>query len=786
MENSTTLQIPSKSKIIVYWEDSPENYSRDEKKRIQSHFSTKYNVDKNNIRVEYRPIKKNESGELIKIDGASIDNILDINHQRELFKEWLNREGREVDFERLVALDNKVNTELGDEFKNESINKNWKIKWITLDNFLSFGEGNTFNVDKLKGLTVINSLPENQGGKSTLVVDSIKYLLFGKTTKTDKNEEIFNQYSDGDEMVIKGLLEIEGEGDIVIERTMKRSKKRSEGWNVKNTLNYYRILPDGTEEVLNEEHAIKTTEKIKEVVGTEKDFELIVLATARNLDDLIDFTSSESGKLLTRFIGLEVIEAKEIIVRKMYNEFAKTMKSNQYNSSTLLEEVEQHKLKVVELTNDKTQVETDITTSSNKLIELNKEKMDLLGTKISIDVEILSMNPSKIESDVETLTNKGIKLSEEVKELTKKIDETGSIKFDEDRHDELTKLVNKTNTDVALKNAEIQRLTKVVEDLIAGGICSACNRKLDDVDNSQHINEHNNAIGVIQKEVTSLTDKLGKYNDELTELNETKKIVDKLSKLELEKSKLEVEISGLRNDIKSKKNDLKLYKQNLDAIEANKKVDIKVSLVDTNIKVEEHNKTELNNKLQRIIIDIDRNNEEITNKTSIIDKITKETDVEKIYKTYIDMVGKKGISKLVLRSVLPIINSELQRLLEEVTDFDVEITIDEKNEVRYLLIKDEVEKQLKSGSGFERTAASLALRCVLGKMTKLSMPNFITLDEVLGRVAPINVERMKLLFDKLKDMYENIYFITQNDVVKDWADNIVTVVKENNISKIKN
>jgi hypothetical protein len=785
MENSVTIQIPSKSKIIVYWEDSPENYSRDEKKRIQNHFANKYNVDKKNIRVEYRPIKKNASGELIKIDGASIDNILDINHQRELFKEWLVREGRDVDFERLVGLDNKVNTELGDEFKNESINKKWKIKWITLDNFLSFGEGNTFNVDNLKGLTVINSLPENQGGKSTLVVDSIKYLLFGKTTKTDKNEEIFNQYSDGDEMVIKGLLEIEGEGDIVIERTMKRSKKRSAGWNVKNTLNYYRILPDGSEEILNEEHAIKTTEKIKEVVGTEKDFELIVLATARNLDDLIDFTSSESGKLLTRFIGLEVIEAKESIVRKMYNEFAKTMKSNQYNSSTLLEEVEQHKLKIVELSNDKTQVEVDIKTSSDKLIELNKEKMGLLGTKISIDVEILSMNPSKIESDVETLTNKGIKLSGEVKELTKKIDEIGSIKFDEDRHDELTKLVNKINTDVALKNAESQRLTKVVEDLIAGGICSACNRKLDDVDNSQHINEHNNTIGVIQKEVTSLKDKLGKYNSELIKLNETKKIVDNLSKLELEKSKLEVEISGLRNDIKSKKNDLKLYKQNLDAIEANKKVDIKVSLVDTNIKVEEHTKTELNNKLQRVIIDIDRNNGEIVNKTNIIDKITKETTIEKIYKTYIDMVGKKGISKLVLRSVLPIINSELQQLLEEVTDFDIEITIDEKNEVRYLLIKDEVEKQLKSGSGFERTAASLALRCVLGKMTKLSMPNFITLDEVLGRVAPINVERMKLLFDKLKDMYENIYFITQNEVVKDWADNIVTVLKENNISKIK-
>lgn len=165
MENNTILEIPKKSKVIIYWEDTPENYSREEKNKIQRDFSNKYGIDKNNIRVEYRPIKKSETGELIKIDGASIDNILDINHQRELFKEWLAREGREVNFERLVSLDNKVNTELGDEFTNQTINKKWAIKWITLNNFLSFGENNKFEVDKLKGLTVINSTPENQGGK---------------------------------------------------------------------------------------------------------------------------------------------------------------------------------------------------------------------------------------------------------------------------------------------------------------------------------------------------------------------------------------------------------------------------------------------------------------------------------------------------------------------------------------------------------------------------------------------------------------------------------------------
>jgi hypothetical protein len=33
-------------------------------------------------------------------------------------------------------------------------------------------------------------------------------------------------------------------------------------------------------------------------------------------------------------------------------------------------------------------------------------------------------------------------------------------------------------------------------------------------------------------------------------------------------------------------------------------------------------------------------------------------------------------------------------------------------------------------------------------------------------------------------MYDIVFFITHNDMVKDWGDNIVTVVKDNHISKI--
>ena len=100
------------------------------------------------------------------------------------------------------------------------------------------------------------------------------------------------------------------------------------------------------------------------------------------------------------------------------------------------------------------------------------------------------------------------------------------------------------------------------------------------------------------------------------------------------------------------------------------------------------------------------------------------------------------------------------------------------------MVKDDVSKLLKSGSGLEKTAASLALRCVLGKLSTLPMPNFITFDEILGKVAPENLEKLKMLFDKIKDMYEIVFFISHNDLIKDWGDNVLTVSKIGNISKI--
>lgn len=786
------IKIPPYAKIKVFWDDKPENYSKENKTLVRNHFAQKYGVQKTNINVVYRPIKVGKNGETIEISGAGIENIMDSGYQRELFKEWLQRESKDIDFDRLMKLDDRVNAELNIDI-TDSTHRSWSLNWIMINGFLCFGANNFVSLSNLHGLTIINSLPENQGGKTTFSIDAFKFLLYGKTTKTDKNEQVFNQYWDNNELVVRGMVTI-ADKDIIIERIMSRKAKRSGEWNVTNQLNYYEVLPDGEESQMNEEDAKATTEEIKRTIGNEDDFELVTLATARNLDDLIGLTTTESGKLLTRFIGLEIIEKKSEIVRTMHNAFAKTKKSNMYDIVTLRNEIDGYNDGVQHVNGHKDKIELgkklletlgEESKMNDELIKkYNTDKDNLLSSKKQVDAEILTLNPSKLNEEIAEITSKGVEMNTKKKGLVAQVEGLKSIKFDEDLYHSNSTRKSTLTSEAAVKTAEIARINKASEDLIKSGICQSCNRPLDNVDNTKHLDQHKQDIATNEVQLGEINKELKAIQEVLDGMAETKTKVDSRDKLEIEIDRLDIEITNLRTKLKSKNEDLKKYNANIDAIEFNKDIDTKIDLVKTKLLVCDNTKTELTQKIERTKMDITKNETDIVTKEGIIEQIKKEDEVEKLFKVYIDMVGKKGISKLVLRSVLPIINSEVQRLLDDVTDFEVEIFINDKNDVQFMLIKDDVEKNLKSGSGLETTAASIALRCVLGKMSCLPMPNFITFDEVLGKVAQVNIPRMKPLFDKITDMYDTVFFITHNDEVKDWADNIVTIKKESNISTI--
>jgi len=95
-----------------------------------------------------------------------------------------------------------------------------------------------------------------------------------------------------------------------------------------------------------------------------------------------------------------------------------------------------------------------------------------------------------------------------------------------------------------------------------------------------------------------------------------------------------------------------------------------------------------------------------------------------------------------------------------------------------------VEKLMSTGSGYEKTIASLALRAVLSKVCALPKPNIVCFDEAFGKVSDENLELVGRFFTKIKDYFERIFVISHNPLVKEWCDQTITVKKDNNVSKI--
>lgn len=139
-----------------------------------------------------------------------------------------------------------------------------------------------------------------------------------------------------------------------------------------------------------------------------------------------------------------------------------------------------------------------------------------------------------------------------------------------------------------------------------------------------------------------------------------------------------------------------------------------------------------------------------------------------------------------MKTMMPLINSELQRLMEDSCYFKLEIRINDKNEVEFMMIDNStgIDKLMTSGSGYEKTIASLALRSVMTKICTLPKPNLVVMDEVFGKISNENLEMVSEFFIKIKEYFEKVFVISHNPLINNWADNIVKIKKENNISKV--
>lgn len=788
MTNSVSDLYDNNNHIRVYWNDTSDNHTYAKEKEVERYFQKKYNTNK--VKVVFRAITNKKDGVVIDdpdMRADASDLVLDDAFQKTLIEKFIKDGNIDVNMSFLNKLDTTVNSQLVEYKEHTNRYKTFKIKKIEFSNFLSYGEDNTIDIGDKPGITSIISDPPNFGGKTTLTIDLLLFLFFGVTTKSSKMEDIFNKYSESDTVTVKGTVEIEGDS-FQIKRVITRKTTKDKGWKCESKLDFYQYLPKGGTKLLNGEQRKFTEELIKTYVGTQDDFLITILTTGDNLDDLIKTKPTERGRLLTRFIGLEFFREKEKVAKKLYDDWKKT--SNLYNNSVddILTKIESEESRIKQNEELNLVNSFSLTKAKENLKNIEDHRDTLTRTRNNnVDVELYKTNENTITEGVEKLerliAEKNTTLSQLEKNAIQPTNE-----FDVDTYQVLNMKEKGLNTDILTHQFTIRNNEKTIQLLRDNEICQTCMRPLEGVDNTGKIDELCKANVELNDLISELNLQLVETKKGITNFDDIKSQWESYNRNELILSKAKNELSQYSESLARGKDKLKQYRDNIQNIEQNKKIDTELEGIKNKIINANNEKDSIMLQIRSIEKDIESSKDRINGYNNLIKELKKEEVIDKIYRVYLEIYGKNGISKMILGTMIPLINNYLKTLLIDTTEFILELRMDDKGDVEFWMIDNltYVEKPLFSGSGFEKTVGLLALRCVLRKVCSLPKPNFIAFDEVTGKVANENLEKLGLFFDKIKLYFEHIWIISHNPLVQDWADNVIKITKVNDISKVIN
>ena len=765
--------------IKVTWQDTHENFTSEKLNRVKSYFQKKYGTKY--VQIITKVISNDDQTKLASLDIT--ENISDFQYQKTLMKDFVEENKIETSLERLNNLDNKVNEEFirknGDRIRYTK----WYIKKVEFSNFLSYGENNQIDFTVLPGITVVESTPKNFGGKSTATVDLMMFLFFNKTTKTKTNIEIFNRFSDNDEVRVKGYITIDNE-EYIIERSSVRKKTKSGDYNVTNKLEFYKINQDNTIENLTGEQRRETEDFITKAIGTEEDFLSTILTTGYNLEELIESKPTARGLILTKFLGLEILKEKEEICKTIQSEWSKKLISNNHNINDLETEITSFQEGIDENKSEILRLEGEISKNQTSLKDAESKRDNLLSKRnTDIDQDLIRTNTSQIKVDMGNL--------EKQKQLA--IGNVNSVNVSEpsqfyleENHLQLKDEINGLVVEGRVNADSIKRNEELIKQLEEGQICPTCKRALAEVDHSDEINKLKELVESIRKIQSDNRKKYDDLNEKEKVFLDLKKEYDEYEKNKIKKTRYELEVEQKRMEIEKLQMKLDNYDRNKQKLEENQKIDAEIVGLKSQIETLNANLRVFSATIERLKTQNQTLSEKIETNKDLVRKIKVENETQSIFKVYLTVFGKNGISKVILKNMVPLINQELYRLLVDSCHFILELNINERNEVEFIMIDTEtrVVKPLTSGSGYERTISSLALRSVLTKISSLPKPNIVVMDEVFGKIADENLEMVGEFFKKIKDYFEHIFVISHNPLIRNWSDNLVMVKKDNNISSI--
>lgn len=380
-----------------------------------------------------------------------------------------------------------------------------------------------------------------------------------------------------------------------------------------------------------------------------------------------------------------------------------------------------------------------------------KEEKDV--SKLESEIDSLKISISQLEGAIETYRGKKCRTCGTIHQMAnpeKEEECLHDIKINTDLINYKQRLIKENNDaknhNVKVKNSieKVELFEKSIADKTAQ--LKTIREKIELINNSKDIISHNYGVESKTKRLAHLKSKKDFAEKEITKLEEN------LIKLKNNKSKIENN-KLLQEQIDENTDMLKGYKLtifNLDKI---------ISTVYADIKVIENNISQESQKL----IDI--------------------RDYEKMYRKYslyLQAMHRDGIPALIIRKKMPLINHRINTILKQVVDFQISMEVLANGDIieTFYFSEDKSDTlPLSFASGAQKFVCLIAIKDALHYISNMSKPSMCIIDEGFGTLDDeLTFEIMNIL-NYLKNKHKNVIVISHRNEIKDFADNIIEVVK---------
>lgn len=635
---------------------------------------------------------------------------------------------------------------------------------IEIENFRSIKDKITLDIKpglfSIEGVNNDEKNSFNGAGKST-IVSALYWCLTGNTlTNEVLADEIINSIANKD---CKVTLFINSDKDHI---KIIRTRKDSELGN--------NLILEINDQNLSCHKIADTQERINQIIKLPLNLLKSTLMLTCNMDSAFsELTPNQRVQVLENIRDYTIWNKVRDNANKDIKNYNKSIKDLELDISnfegskisytTILKDIEVEKTKYIENYKNKNYLE--LLANTEKSIKQYQDEIDKL-TKEQEDLQskIVLSNNNSLSEEMNKIKDYGIALNKQLNQLeTNKKTEEQEITF---------------------KTREINNQLAIIKDWFIKDVCPTCKRPLERT--KEEIEEKTITQKSLERRI----------------LNYEKDLVTLIEKYQIEKNNLEKELSESRNkyaELSDKQRKLsaeaniipnKITNLNKKVLEVNAQLSHEISnknQIEGTINSYNDTIKSFDEKYAKYVKEI----ESLQNNIDLKQRELKDfEDKKKISTFFYDLLGPKGeLRPYLLKQDIEYLNSFIHHYISRFfTGTNVNLQL-ENNDIKILIETSEgIKKSISSLSGGEKKRINIAIQLglydLMQSVSQVSF-NMLCLDEVETQMDPLGCQQLiDIINDKASEI-ETVYWITNNDMVKENIINKIICRKTNGITIIE-